>query len=63
MHTRVAHWTSPNGLRIAYINFNDTHVPLYKFQVHGPPHQLYSNMHQVPYPKVNALTYLLCSQH
>jgi len=56
MHSRVAHWTSPNERRIAYINFNDTLVPLYKFQVHGPPQNLYTSIHQVPYPKVHLLS-------
>jgi len=67
LHTNVAHWISPNDLRIAYMSFNDSHVPLYKFQVHGPPSNLYSNTNEVPYPKVNCFSvwfhmckYLIC---
>jgi len=56
LHTRSAHWISPNELRIAYIRFNDSNVPLYKFQVHGPPSNLYSSVHELPYPKVDFAT-------
>ena len=58
LHTNYAHWWSPDGRMIAYIQFNDTLVPAFHFLVYGESNDLYGTVNELPYPKVRLL--ILC---
>ena len=53
LHTSKAHWLSDDNRFVAYIQFDDRHVPLEKFPLYDPAASMYSNFMQVPYPKVH----------
>lgn len=53
LRSNVAHWLSPNGRLLAYIQFNDTHVPRQAFHVFGDSSDLYDRITEIPYPKVH----------
>lgn len=55
--SKNALWFSPDGKKLAYIRFNDTHVPVITIQVYGTPGSLdfqYPKSIGFNYPKVNA---------
>ncbi len=52
LHSDSAHWWSPSGQHIAYLKFNDSHVPLYKFPYYGEGSNIYGTIREVAYPKV-----------
>ena len=51
LHSNMAQWWSPEGTKICYASFNDTHVPLYQFPYYGAGPDYYSNMEDIAYPK------------
>ena len=52
LHTNVANWWSPGGSYIAYAQFNDSLVPLFKFPFYGEADNLYGTINELAYPKV-----------
>ena len=52
LHSNVAHWWSPNAVRICYATFNDTLVPMYKFPYYGGFKNYYGDIEEIAYPKV-----------
>lgn len=54
LQTHVAHWWSPDGLRLAYMTINDTLVP--KMEVPFFTGASYPNTLEYHYPKVPAAT-------
>lgn len=63
LHSGVAHWLSSDERYMAYVCFNVTDVPVYRFPVYGSASSLYSTVSEVRYPKVQSFTYLLQSCH
>jgi len=55
LHTSKAHWLSDDNRFLAYIQFDDRHVPLEKFPLYNDAANMYSSFMQVPYPKVDTL--------
>jgi len=55
LHTSKAHWLSEDNKLLAYIQFNDTNVPLEKFPIYGDASNMYTTFMHVPYPKVSLL--------
>lgn len=51
LHTNVAHWWSPGARHIAYAQFNDSLVPLFKFPFYGEGDNLYGTISELAYPK------------
>ena len=49
--SHTAMWFSPDGDLIAYLKFNETLVPEYKFQMYETPHSTYNRDVSVKYPK------------
>ena len=66
LHTSKAHWLSDDSKLLAYVQFNDSSVPLEKFPIYSQASNMYTTFMQVPYPKVGAsvslalLIYLVC---
>lgn len=55
--SKTALWFSPDGKKLAFIRFDDTHVPVITIQVYGAPGSLdfqYPKSIGFNYPKVNA---------
>jgi len=52
LHTHIAHWWSPQGSYIAYLQFNDTLVPKYRFPYYGDGKNIYGDIEELSYPKV-----------
>lgn len=52
LRTNVAHWLSPDNRFVAYVQFNDTGVPLHRFPVYGDANDVYGSIREVSYPKV-----------
>lgn len=55
--SKNALWFSPDGTKLAYVQFNDTEVQLMHLQIYGPPGSIqFQYVHLVPmhYPKVCA---------
>ncbi|XP_037042142.1 venom dipeptidyl peptidase 4 isoform X1 [Bradysia coprophila] len=53
--SKTALWFSPDGTKLAYVQFNDTEVQVMHLQIYGPPGSIqYQYVHLVPmhYPKV-----------
>lgn len=53
--SKTAVWFSPDGTKLAYVQFNDTEVQLMHLQIYGPPGSIqFQYVHLVPmhYPKV-----------
>ncbi|XP_057305182.1 prolyl endopeptidase FAP-like isoform X1 [Hydractinia symbiolongicarpus] len=42
---------SPDGKYMAYVTFNATDVPFYKFPIYGSPSKLYTTIEKIAYPK------------
>jgi len=59
LHTSKAHWLSEDSKLLAYIQFNDTSVPLEKFPFYSDASNMYTSFMQVPYPKVAGFSQLL----
>ena len=53
LHSNVAHWLSADSRFVAYIQFNDTNVPMQWFPVYGDASNIYGGMSEVSYPKVS----------
>ncbi|KAK2157135.1 hypothetical protein LSH36_197g03008 [Paralvinella palmiformis] len=51
LHTHIAHWWSPQGSYIAYLQFNDTLVPKYRFPYYGDGKNIYGDIEELSYPK------------
>lgn len=51
--TKYALWWSPNGKNIAYIEFNDTEIPVIEYSYYGE--NQYPRKITLPYPKVDVL--------
>jgi hypothetical protein len=58
LHDSRAHWLSDDNRYIAYLQFNDTNVPLELFPVYNDPTDVYGGISEVSYPKV--WTTVLC---
>ena len=43
---------SRNGRYIAFVTFNATDVPFYKFPIYGPVQNQYTQIDKIAYPKV-----------
>lgn len=54
--TKYALWWSPNGKNIAYVEFNDTEIPVIEYSYYGE--NQYPRKITLPYPKVDVLVYL-----
>nr|XP_033801091.1 dipeptidyl peptidase 4-like [Geotrypetes seraphini] len=52
--TNYALWWSPNGTFLAYIEFNDTQVPIMEYSFYGEDTNQYPKTIQIPYPKAGA---------
>ncbi|XP_078537783.1 dipeptidyl peptidase 4-like isoform X2 [Lissotriton helveticus] len=52
--TNYALWWSPNASFIAYVQFNDTEVPLIEYSMYGNEKQQYPETISIPYPKAGA---------
>ena len=56
LHTSKAHWLSDDSKLLAYLQFNDTNVPLEKFPLYRDASNMYTSFMQVPYPKVERIS-------
>lgn len=52
LHDSRAHWLSDDNRYVAYMQFNDTNVPLELFPVYNDPTDVYGAISEVSYPKV-----------
>ena len=52
MGSNKAHWLSEDGIYIAYAEYNESQVPIYKFQKYGPGTSIYGQIDEIAYPKV-----------
>uniref|UniRef100_A0A7M4FR77 Fibroblast activation protein alpha n=1 Tax=Crocodylus porosus TaxID=8502 RepID=A0A7M4FR77_CROPO len=50
--TKYALWWSPNGKYIAYVQFNDTNIPIIEYSYYGE--EQYPRKITIPYPKAGA---------
>ena len=58
LRSNVAHWLSADSRYVAYIQFNDTSVPLQTYPVFGDPTNIYGGMQAISYPKVRDIMWL-----
>ncbi|MEE6489449.1 hypothetical protein FKM82_015566 [Ascaphus truei] len=49
--TSFAMWWSPNGNYLAYVEFNDTEVPIIEYTLYGEEYNQYPKTIHIPYPK------------
>lgn len=56
--TKYALWWSPNGKYIAYVQFNDTNIPIIEYSYYGE--EQYPRKITIPYPKVCCFFPLAC---
>ena len=54
LHSHLAHWWSPQGSYIAYLQFNDTLVPKYRFPFYGDGKNTYGDTEVTNYCSRNA---------
>ncbi len=57
--SHIAHWWSPDGLRLAYATINDTLVP--KMEIPMFTNALYPSGQEYRYPKVNLFSFFVWS--
>lgn len=50
LSTKYALWWSPNGKFVAYVEFNDTEIPVISYSYYGD--EQYPRTINIPYPKV-----------
>ena len=50
--SHVANWWSDDGRLLCYGMFNDSDVPMFKFQYYGPKTDVYGRIIEIAYPKV-----------
>jgi dipeptidyl-peptidase-4 len=55
LHSSQAHWLSADGRFVAYMQFNDTGVPLETFPVYNDLTDIYGTVAEVSYPKAGDL--------